>query len=123
MKASLVSATSIAALLAWEAGPAVAGPVFDLSTTDPNSTCSNVASPSSCTLNLYALPGQSSAGVSVTMKADVQITGSQTFSAAPLVPSGFSGTKKEGSGALASGKTLTSNPAASSASVRPAPPA
>ena len=110
MKASLVSATSIAALLAWEAGPAVAGPVFDLSTTDPNSTCSNVVSPSTCTVNLYALPGQSSAGVSVTMKADVNITGSQTFSAAPSVPSGFSGATKSGTGSLSSGKTLTSNP-------------
>jgi hypothetical protein len=110
MKASLVSATSIAALLALEAGPTMAGPEFSLSTTDPNSTCSNVASPSTCTLNLHALPGQSSAGVTVTMTADVPITGTQTFSAAPLSPSGFSGTLNSTKNSLATGATFTSNP-------------
>jgi hypothetical protein len=98
MKASLVSATSIAALLAFEAGPATAGPVFDLSPSSAQSTCDNVASPSTCTLNFYALPGKAAGGQTVTLTAVVPITGQLTFDAAPM---GFTGNSKTSNANLA----------------------
>ncbi len=58
MKASLVSATSLVALLAFEAGPAMAGPLVNLS--DTAGTCSNTGGTSSCTMTFFALPGTAS---------------------------------------------------------------
>lgn len=106
VKASLASATSVAALLILEAGPAVAGPVFDLSTSGAGSMCDNTASPSSCTLNFYALPGTKAAGATVTMTADTAISGNQTFAAAPT---GFSGAALTSKSTLQPGKAFTSN--------------
>lgn len=104
MKASLVSATSIAALLAFEAVPAMAGPAFDLSAPTP-STCDNIASPSTCTLTFYALPGTAAGNQKVTMTADTPITGTLNFAVAP---SGFSGAAKSSNANLAIGGTFTS---------------
>lgn len=106
MKASLVSATSLAALLAFEASPALGGPVFDLSASSAQSSCSNVHSPSDCTLTFYALPGQAASAQTATMKAQQNITGKLTFDAAP---SGFSGAAKTMSSNLATNSTFTSN--------------
>src|SRR4051812_1129994 len=69
MKASLVSATSLAALLAFEAGPALAGPTFDLSVSSAQSSCSNTSTTAACTLNFFALPGQASTTQTVVMTA------------------------------------------------------
>jgi hypothetical protein len=108
MKASLVSATSAAALLISEFSPAVAGPVFDLATSSSStgSMCDNVASPSSCTLNFYALPGTSAVGATVTMTANTMIGGNQTFAAAPA---GFSGASATNKSTLQPGNSFTSN--------------
>jgi hypothetical protein len=105
MKASLVSATSVAALLASGAGPAWAGPVFDLSAPAP-STCDNIASPSTCTLNFYALPGTAAGNQKVTLTADTKITGTLNYSAAPIA---FSGAAKSSNANLSAGGTFVSN--------------
>lgn len=61
MKASLVSATSLVALLAFEISPAQAGPLVNITASNANySSCTNTSSASSCTLTFYALPGQAS---------------------------------------------------------------
>ncbi len=59
MKASLVSATSMLALLAFEGGPVMAGPLVTL--LDTGSNCTNSATASSCSMTFYALPGMASA--------------------------------------------------------------
>jgi len=105
MKASLVSATSVIALLALGGGAATAGPVFDLSASGLLSTCNN-SSPSSCVVSFYVLPSQS-ATQTVTMKADVNITGTQSFGAAPT---GFSGAARSNNGALPKNSMFSSNP-------------
>jgi hypothetical protein len=108
MKASLVSATSVAALLISDVGLAVAGPVFDLATSSSSmgSTCDNVASPSSCTVNFYALPEQAAVGATLTMTALTTITGTLTFAAAPP---GFSGDSRTANGTLNPPFSFTSN--------------
>jgi hypothetical protein len=106
MKASLASATSIAALFAFEAGPASGAPVFDLSVSSALSSCSNVSGSTNCMLTFYALPGQAASTQTVTMKADVAITGAQQFDAAPA---GFSGAVSSRNSSLAQNSTFTSN--------------
>jgi hypothetical protein len=97
----------VAALLAFEAGPATAGPAFDLGVNNVQSTCDNIASPSSCTLNFYALPGTGAASQTVTMTAGgTKITGTQIFGAAP---SGFSGNLVSFNNTLAAGGTRTNS--------------
>jgi hypothetical protein len=104
MRASLVSATSIATALALEAGPAMAGPVFDLSAPSP-STCNNTASPSTCTVTFYALPGKAATSQKLTLTADTKITGTATFPSAPI---GFTGSTTSSNGNLSQGATFTS---------------
>ena len=104
MKASLVSATSLAALLAFESG-ALAGPTFDLSGVAA-SNCNNVASPSNCTLTFYALPGAAAVSQTITLTADKLISGNQNFAAAPT---GFSGAASNHNSSLGKGATWLSN--------------
>ena len=90
MKASLVSATSLVALLAFESGPAMAGPLVSLS--DAAGTCDNVASPSTCTLTFFALPGQTASStlasqsqtVTATYTAGGTLTYTVTFNKPPV---------------------------------------
>ena len=106
MKSSLVSATSLAALMAFEVAPVTAGPVFDLSTGSAQSSCNNTVSPSACTVNFYALPSQAAATQTVTLTAKVPISDKTIFQAAPV---GFSGAENKSSTNLPIGRIFTSN--------------
>ncbi len=115
MKASLVSATSLAALLAFEAGPALAGPLVTLSSapSETGSSCTNTGSASSCTLTFFALPNTASSQsqtVTATYTAGGTLSYAVTFNKAVTNPP-YSGTAKGGTVNVSGGpETVTSNP-------------
>jgi PEP-CTERM motif len=89
MKASLVSATSMLALLAFEGGPVMAGPLVTLLDTD--STCTNSPTASSCSMTFYALPGTASSQ-SQTVTAQYASSNTHKFNVTfETAPSPYSG--------------------------------
>jgi hypothetical protein len=71
VKSSLVSATPLAAFIAFPAAPVTAGPMFDLSTGSAQSGRNNTVSPSACTVNFYSLPSQATLSQTVTMTTKI----------------------------------------------------
>ncbi|HUB15372.1 MAG TPA: PEP-CTERM sorting domain-containing protein [Acetobacteraceae bacterium] len=103
MKASLISATSLAALLALDSVGANAAAVFTLS--GPGSNCVNTAT--NCTLTFYSLPSGTSVAQGVTLTASQTLTGTAGFSAAS---GSFTGGGNHDNGALSTGQSLVSTP-------------
>jgi hypothetical protein len=112
MKSSLVSATSLMALLAFEVTPAQATPDFDLI-----SGTSCTAPDTSCTLTFYALPNATTASQTIGLQADKNLNGSQTLGS---VSGSFNSPGNAHNAPLANGSsisaayTFTGQPSASS---------